>query len=77
MNHFLKSCVLIKIIINNKNYDFKDSLEINLKLSNQVEEYSILNSFKLSESVIDTLPPNNYKKNINNNFLLQFSDLFI
>ena len=40
-----------------KNYDFKDSLEINLKLSNQVEEYSILNSFKLSESVIDTLPP--------------------
>ena len=58
-----------------KNYDFKDSLEINLKLSNQVEEYDISSSFKLSESVIDTLSPSIIdKKNINNNFLIQFSE---
>ena len=58
-----------------KNHDFKDSIEIDLKLSNQVENYNVSNSFMLSETVIDTLPPSIINKtNINNSILLQFSE---
>ena len=58
-----------------KNHDFKDSIEINLKLSNQVENYSISSSFMLSETVIDTLPPSIIDKiSINHSISLQFSE---
>ena len=58
-----------------KNYNFIDSLEIDMNLSNYIENYSISKSLVLSNQILDTLSANIEKSIMyNDSLLIEFSE---
>ena len=61
-----------------KNYDFKDSIDISIKMSNNIELYDCSSSFIFKEQIIDTLSASidDYKVS-NDSFLIKFTEPII
>ena len=58
-----------------RDYDFKDSLNINIKMSNNIESYDCSSAFLLTNQIIDTLSASidDYKIS-NDSFLIRFTE---